>query len=62
VCIVWEVDLGTTVVGLCKATITLPARAIARIVEIGILRDYDSLTVIITFEIASLTCPGFAKG
>ena len=56
--IVREVDLCAAVVGLCKAAITLPARAIARIVEIGVLRDDNSLTGGIAFEIAPLACPG----
>jgi hypothetical protein len=56
--IVGEVNLCAAVVGQRKSAIALPTRPITCIVEKGVLRDNNSLTGVIAFEIAPLTCPG----
>ena len=55
--IVGEVNLCAAAVGLCKAAITLPARTVTCIFEIGVLRDRDSDASVALDLVAAVTKP-----
>ena len=55
--IVREVDLFAAVVGLCKAAIALPARAITCIVKISVFRNGNGFAKTVVLEEFSFTGP-----